>query len=132
MLAARAANWTRRPEKNESGATKKASTRSRARAAKAAFKVAAAIQAGKWKKAVQADNWVGYPVAKALGLDLTNKADRAKVRHLLEGWIGTGKLVVVNDTDADQRRNQGVCRGSARGCRRADRSPSPTRPWFQL
>lgn len=58
-------------------------------------KVAAAIRAGNWRADVQAKQWVGRAVAKALAFDLDNRADKAKVKQLLKYWIGTGALVVV-------------------------------------
>src|ERR1700756_4517560 len=32
------------------------------------------IRAGRWKESIQAKDWVGRPVAKALGLDLDSKS----------------------------------------------------------
>ena len=66
-------------------------------------KVAAVIRDGEWKKNVQASNWVGYAVAKALGLDLTKQADKTKVLGLLKVWLGAGSLVVVKRLDPDRR-----------------------------
>jgi hypothetical protein len=58
---------------------------------------AAAIQAGKWRADVQAKQWVGRVVAKALGYDLDDRADKAAVKQLVQYWISTGALVVVDD-----------------------------------
>jgi hypothetical protein len=45
------------------------------------FETAArAIRAGNWKGSIQAKDWVGIPIAKALDLKLTVKAEKAKVR----------------------------------------------------
>ena len=33
-------------------------------------------------------------MAKALGLDITKKADKAKVSSLLKGWLGMGSLPI--------------------------------------
>ena len=66
-------------------------------------KVAAVIRAGEWRENVQARAWVGHAVAKALGLDLTNKADKAKVLGMLKVWLGAGSLVVVKRLDPDRR-----------------------------
>jgi AAA domain len=60
-----------------------------------------AVAAGRWRENVQARDWVGKPIAEALGLDLGKPADKAKVKGLLRGWIAEGALVVV--TDKDQR-----------------------------
>jgi hypothetical protein len=58
---------------------------------------AAAIQAGKWRADVQAKQWVGRAVAKALRFDLDDRADKAAVKQLVQYWIRTGALVVVDD-----------------------------------
>jgi hypothetical protein len=57
--------------------------------------VAAAIRAGNWRADVQAKQWVGRAVAKALAYDLDDLADKATVKQLVKYWIGTGALVVV-------------------------------------
>lgn len=61
---------------------------------------AAAIRAGRWKENIQAKDWVGIPVARALGLNLTQRADKAKVKGLVKIWIAAGSLVVVEEVDA--------------------------------
>ena len=42
-------------------------------------KAQAAIAAGRWRENAQAKDWAGHAVAKAMGLDATNKAHRAKI-----------------------------------------------------
>ena len=69
-------------------------------------KAAAAIRAGEWRKNVQAKDWVGYAVAKALGLDLGDKADKAKVVGLIKVWLDRGSLVEVEGQD-DQHQKPG-------------------------
>jgi AAA domain/Bifunctional DNA primase/polymerase, N-terminal len=67
-------------------------------------KVAAAIRGGKWRENVQAKDWVGHAVAKALGLDVNDRADKAKIIGLLKVWLGpTGGLRVVDGED--EKRN---------------------------
>jgi AAA domain len=66
-------------------------------------KVAAVIRAGEWRHSSQANAWVGYAVAKALWLDITKKADKAKVHGLLKVWLAAGSLVVVKRLDPDRR-----------------------------
>jgi hypothetical protein len=39
-----------------------------------------AVVAGIWRENVQAKNWVGIPVAKALGLDIDQPADKARIK----------------------------------------------------
>jgi hypothetical protein len=62
-------------------------------------KAAAAIRAGRWKENVQANDWVGKPIAKALGLDLDSKSGKAKVKGLIKIWLKAGSLVVVEEKD---------------------------------
>jgi hypothetical protein len=64
--------------------------------------VAAAIRAGKWRSDAQAKEWVGRAVAKALGYDLDDRADKAKVKQIIKYWISTGALVEV-DGETDKR-----------------------------
>jgi hypothetical protein len=61
--------------------------------------VAAEIRAGVWRENSQCTDWVGVPVAKALGLDLGDKAARNKVRGLIRVWTGIGRLVTVARKD---------------------------------
>lgn len=64
------------------------------------FEAAAkAIRSGKWREDAQAKAWVGVPVAQALNLRLTDKADKAKVKGLVKIWIAAGNLVVVEEMD---------------------------------
>ena len=59
-------------------------------------KVVPAIREGEWRESPQCKrSWVGIPVAQALGLDLESKADRTKVRKLIDLWIQRGWLVVT-------------------------------------
>ena len=58
-------------------------------------RAAAAIRGGTWRADPQAKQWVGRAIAKALGRDLDNPADKAAVKQLVRYWIGTGALVVV-------------------------------------
>jgi hypothetical protein len=47
----------------------------------------AVSEGGPWRKDVQAKNWVGKPIAKALKLDLDSAADKQKVKGALKIWI---------------------------------------------
>jgi hypothetical protein len=42
---------------------------------------------------VQASDWAGHAVAAALGLDASDKPDKARISSLLAVWIKTGALV---------------------------------------
>jgi hypothetical protein len=57
------------------------------------------IRAGRWRENTQAKDWVGRAVAKALKLDLDNRADKAKAAGLVKIWIREGSLIVVEELD---------------------------------
>jgi hypothetical protein len=59
----------------------------------------AAVAEGKWREDHQADDWVGYPIAKALGLDGDNDGHKSRVKKLLKGWTAAGFFKVVKDND---------------------------------
>jgi hypothetical protein len=61
--------------------------------------VAKVIRAGRWRESIQAKDWVGRAVAKALKLDLDNKRDKAKAAGLVNIWIKQGSLIVVEEQD---------------------------------
>lgn len=60
---------------------------------------AAAIRAGKWRESAQAKDWVGRPIADALGFDLDNRGEKAKVVGLIKVWMKAGSLSVVEEVD---------------------------------
>ncbi|MGW1423850.1 AAA family ATPase [Bradyrhizobium manausense] len=66
-------------------------------------RAAAAIKAGQWRANSQAKDWVGLPVARALGLNLVVKSERAKVAGLIKVWIKSGALVEVEKTDVSRK-----------------------------
>jgi hypothetical protein len=59
----------------------------------------AVSQGGPWRKDVQAKNWVGKPIAQALGLDIKSKADVTKVKGALKIWTGNGMFKEVEGKD---------------------------------
>ena len=61
------------------------------------------IDGEQWRRAPQAANWVGKAVAEVLHFDLDRDPDKAKVRKLINTWIKSGALKVVEHED-DQRR----------------------------
>ena len=62
--------------------------------------VQSAVAAGRLRHDPQAADWVGNAVASALKLDVTRKADKAKVKGLLKIWIAKRMFVVVAREDA--------------------------------
>ena len=62
-----------------------------------------AVEVGRWRHNVQAADWVGKPVAKALRLNLDTAADMAKVKSLINGWLKSGELVKIEGTDEQRK-----------------------------
>lgn len=71
------------------------------------------IRSGNWKDNIQAKDWVGKPIAKALGLNLTIKADKAKVRGLIDIWVKAANLAVIEETDPESRKKKKFVRVAA-------------------
>jgi hypothetical protein len=61
--------------------------------------VQAEVANGRWRANVQAADWVGKAVAKAMKLDASDKRHRAKIIGLLKVWKSTGALVEVEGKD---------------------------------
>ncbi len=64
------------------------------------------IAGGKWRADVQAAAWAGNAVAKALNLDLGDKAEKERVKELLKTWTRNESLVKVQRFDDDARRDK--------------------------
>jgi hypothetical protein len=54
---------------------------------------------GGFRQNPQASDWIGHAVASAMGLDASDKADRAQIKRLVECWVGEGFLAVVRHKD---------------------------------
>ena len=63
-------------------------------------KVATVIRGGVWREDSRARDWAGIGIADALGLDLSEARDRARVASMLKSWIDSKALVVVERLDA--------------------------------
>ena len=62
-----------------------------------------AVSNGRWRENSQATDWVGIPIANALGLDPTNEAHKGKIKKLLKTWTANGMFVVVEGLDEKSR-----------------------------
>ena len=67
-------------------------------------KAQAAMADGRWRENPQARDWVGFPIAKALGLDPSKKADRSKVSGALKIWTANRMFVVVEGEDVQRKK----------------------------
>jgi hypothetical protein len=69
------------------------------------------INDGEWRENPQSNLWAGNAIAAALGLDVAEKAARAKVKKLLDGWIKDGLLAIEERRDAKRMARKHVVVG---------------------
>jgi RecA-family ATPase len=69
-----------------------------------AARVRAALSAGQFKASSQAAEWAGREVARVLGLNIEDKADRARVAEMMRTWITSGVLAEVQEHDGRRGR----------------------------
>ncbi|UVF22869.1 helicase RepA family protein (plasmid) [Microvirga terrae] len=58
---------------------------------------------GQWRLDPQSGDWVGKCAAEVLGLDLSDKAAKSKVKTIIKTWIDTGAL--ATEERKDSKRN---------------------------
>lgn len=59
------------------------------------------IRAGVWRRDVRSgEAWVGVPISQAMGLDVGDETDRARVKAVISEWIKGGVLREVTRLDA--------------------------------
>lgn len=57
------------------------------------------LAAADYKASEQAKNWAGTVVAEILDIDLSDKAEKRRVKEMLTAWIGEGHLEIVDIPD---------------------------------
>jgi len=67
------------------------------------YEVRRRVAEGHWRIDPQSSDWVGKCVAEVLGLDLSDKAVKSKVKTIIKTWIETGAL--KTEERKDSRRN---------------------------
>lgn len=77
------------------------------------IKVKLAISAGQWREDVRASNWVGLAVGGCLGINTDEPQGRARVRSMVNAWVRSGALDVVQGFDAARRPKQFVVVGGS-------------------
>lgn len=65
--------------------------------------VQARVANGEWRNSPQAKDWVGYVVADVLGLDASEKADKARISALMKVWIENGKFRIEQMPDSKRQ-----------------------------
>ena len=73
-------------------------------------RIAAVISLGNCKSNVQAKDWVGKAVADTLGMDLSNKDEKASIKLMIAGWISGRTYPGSQASVSHQARRQGVHR----------------------
>lgn len=69
------------------------------------------ISEGEWRENPQSTLWAGNAIAAVLGLDVAEKAARARVKKHLEGWIKGGLLAIEEKRDEARRMRKFVVMG---------------------
>lgn len=75
--------------------------------------LAALAGGGPWRKDQRARTWVGFPIAKALDLDLQSKPTKRYVDRLVSGWLQVGYLAEVEGQDGSRKARVFVAPGEA-------------------
>jgi AAA domain len=63
-----------------------------------------AIAAGEWREDARSNEWAGFAVIEALGLDPTNAGDKARAREILAVLKEDGSLRAVGGMDRNRKR----------------------------
>jgi hypothetical protein len=75
-------------------------------------RVRTAVANGKYRKNVQADDWVGKVVGDILDLDLDDEADLKQIKAILKTWFANGVLATAQGTDANHIKREFVVPGN--------------------
>jgi hypothetical protein len=67
------------------------------------YRVQLLVSEGEWKHHHTSEDWVGSAVASVLGLNVTDKADKARIQGLLKTWEANGALRVEERRDGRTR-----------------------------
>lgn len=66
-------------------------------------RICAEIDMSDCRENEQAGDWAGHRIAYVLGIDVTNKAEKKRVKRMLGAWIEDGTLQVVEQRDPLRR-----------------------------
>lgn len=73
--------------------------------------VQTAVSEGEWREDAQAKAWVGHAVAKVLGLNPVDPADKRRLKFLIKHWLEWDVLRAVEKPDAARRKRRFVVPG---------------------
>lgn len=61
-----------------------------------------------WRESIQSNDWIGRLIAEVAGLDIEDRAIRAKVKKVARSWLSTGVLAVEHRQDKSRGREVAV------------------------
>lgn len=64
-----------------------------------------------WRESIQATAWVGNLVGEVLGVDVSDRAGKAKVKAIIKQWIKNGALRIEEAPDANRELRKFVVAG---------------------
>jgi hypothetical protein len=67
------------------------------------FAIQKEIAAGEWRADPQSPDWAGNAVAKVLNLDVSNPAEKKRIKARLKAWIENGALKEAVRKDAKRK-----------------------------
>ncbi len=59
----------------------------------------AALEEGKWRADMRAEDWAGYAIARAAGVDISGPAIKTQIAALIAEWLGNGTLEMYRARD---------------------------------
>lgn len=69
------------------------------------------LGSGQWRESPQASAWVGKLVAEVLGIDIEDRAEKAKVKSIVSQWIKNGALRIEEAADANREMRKFIVSG---------------------
>lgn len=68
----------------------------------------AALEEGKWRADMRAEDWAGYAIAHAVGADLSVPAIKKQIAALIAEWLGNGTLETYEGKDKKRMKKEYV------------------------
>ena len=66
--------------------------------------IQAAIFGKEYRKDAQSPDWVGFAIGKIIGLDMTEKTNKQRIKRLVTDWLNQGILKEVEASDKTRRK----------------------------
>jgi hypothetical protein len=68
----------------------------------------AALEEGKWRADMRAEDWAGYAIARAVGVDINAPALKMQIAALIAEWLGNGTLETYQGRDKKRMKKEYV------------------------